>query len=121
MAKIYDEQLKDSQAAVTTWKEIVRQFSGTSVAEDASWRIAQFYERSGEHQRAIESYEAFLRNYRRSPNAGPAQAAIAENYERLGEWIKAMDAYTNYLNNYPDGAFAKKSRDRINWIKTYRL
>jgi TolA-binding protein len=121
MAKIYDEQLKDSDAAVATWKEIVRQFSGTSVAEDASWRIAQYYERSGEHAQAIEALEAFLRNYRRSPNAGPAQAAIAENYERLGEWIKAMDAYTNYLNNYPDGAFAKKAKDRISWIKTYRL
>jgi len=121
MAEIFDERLKDSDAAIATWLEIVRQFSGTAVAEDASWRIAQYYERTKEHAKAIDAYDAFLRNYRRSPNAGPAQEAIAENYEKLGEWIKAMDAYSNYLNNYPDGPFAKKAKDRINWIKTYRL
>ena len=38
MAQIYDERLKDSVAAMSTWKEIVKQYSGTAVAEDASWK-----------------------------------------------------------------------------------
>jgi len=121
MAQIFDEKLKDADAAVATWLEIVAQFSGTSVAEDASWRIAQYYERTKKFDKAIEAYKAFLRNYRRSPKAGDAQAAIAENYEQLGEWIKAMDAYTSYLESFPEGPLAEKARTRINWIKTYIL
>ncbi|MHC4405135.1 MAG: tetratricopeptide repeat protein [Planctomycetota bacterium] len=121
MATIYDQRLKDSVAAMATWLEIVRQFSGTTVAEDASWRIAQTYERQVEHAKAVEAYKAFLRNYRRSPNAGQAQFAVAENYEHLGEWVSAMDSYTNYLNNFPEGPLASKAKEQINWIKTYRL
>ncbi len=121
MATIYDLRLKDSKAAVETWLEIVRQFSGTGVAEDASWKIAQFDERQGKFAEAIEAYQAFLRNYRRSPNAGPAQFATAENYEHLGQWVNAMDAYTKYITSFPDGPMVNKAKEQINWIKTYRL
>jgi TolA-binding protein len=121
MATIYDQRLKDAKAAMSTWLEIVRQFSGTDVAQDASWRIAQHYERAGEHSKAIEAYGAFLRNYRRSPQAGQAQFAIAENYEHLGQWVNAMDSYTNYINNFPQDPLVQKAKEQINWIKTYRL
>jgi tetratricopeptide (TPR) repeat protein/thioredoxin-like negative regulator of GroEL len=121
MANIYDQRLKDSKAAMQTWSEIIRQFSGTAVAEDASWKLAQYYEREGKYAQAIEAYNAFLRNYRRSPNAGPAQFAVAECYEHLGQWVAAMDSYNNYLNNFADGPLAAKAKEQINWIKTYRL
>lgn len=121
MAKIYDGQLKDPDAAMETWQEIVKQFSGTSVAEDASWKIAQYHEDHGDYQQAIDAYQAFLRNYRSSGRGGQAQSAIAENYEHLGEWVAAMDAYTNYLNNFPQGPLAAKAKEQISWIKTYRL
>ena len=121
MATIYDQRLHDAEAAMRTWLEIVRQFSGTAVAEDASWRIAQHYEREGEHTKAIEAYKSFLRNYRRSPKAGQAQFAIAENYEQLNQWVNAMDSYTNYTNNFPQGPLVAKAKEQINWIKTYRL
>ena len=121
MAVIYDVKLKDAPAAMKTWLEIVRQFSGTAVAEDASWKIAQTYERERKYEKAITAYEAFLRNYRRSPRAGAAQFAVAENFEHLGKWVNAMDAYTNYINNFPKGTLVGKAREQINWIKTYRL
>ena len=121
MAQIYDERLKDADKAMETWLEIVKQFSGTSVAENASWKIAQYYEQHSEYAKAIDAYQAFLRNYRRSPNANVAQAAIAENYEHLGKWVEAMDAYTNYLTNFPDGPRLNQAKQQINWIKTYRL
>ena len=121
MATIYDQRLRDAEAAMATWLEIVRQFSGTAVAEDASWRIARFYDRQGQYPKAIEAYSAFLRNYRRSPNAAAAQFAIAEGHEHLGQWVDAMDAYSNYINNFPKGPMVQKAREQINWIKTYRL
>ena len=121
MATIYDQRLKDSKAAMETWLEIVRQFSGTAVAEDASWKLAQYYDHEGRYTQAIEAYNSFLRNYRRSPNAGPAQFAVAECYEHLGQWVSAMDSYNNYLNNFADGPLAGKAKEQIGWIKTYRL
>jgi len=121
MATIYDQRLKDSKAAVETWLEIVRQFSGTAVAEDASWKLAQYYERERKYAQAIEAYNSFLRNYRRSPNAGAAQFAVAECYEHLGQWVAAMDSYNNYINNFADGPLVAKAKEQINWIKTYRL
>jgi len=121
MATIYAERLKDSDAAMKTYLEIVRQFSGTSVAEDASWRIAQYYEQQEKAEEAVDAYKAFLRNYRRSSRAGAAQFAIAENYEHAGKWVQAMDAYTNYINNFPTGPMVAKAREQISWIKTYRL
>ncbi len=121
MARIYADKLKDPDAAMRTYLEIVRQFSGNSVAEDASWRIAQYHEQGGRYAEAIKAYEAFLRNYRRSPRAAAAQFAVAENFEHLREWVKAMDAYTNYINNFPAGPMVKKAKEQIDWIKTYRL
>jgi tetratricopeptide (TPR) repeat protein len=122
MATIYDQRLKDSKAAMETWLEIVRQFSGTAVAEDASWKLAQYYERVvAKYPQAIEAYNAFLRNYRRSPNAAAAQFAVAECYEHLGQWVAAMDSYNNYITNFPDGPLVNKAKAQINWIKTYRL
>ena len=121
MANIYDQRLKDSKAAMETWLEIVRQFSGTAVAQDASWKLAQYYERDGKFAQAIEAYNSFLRNYRGSPNAGAAQFAVAECYEHLGQWVAAMDTYNNYVNNFPDGPVVGKAKEQIGWIKTYRM
>jgi TolA-binding protein len=121
MAVIYSERLSEPQQAMATWLEIVRQYSGTAVAEEASWQIAQNYEHSGKYAEAVEAYKKFLSNYRRSPRAEQAQFFIAENYEHLGQWVGAMDQYTVYLNNYPSGALAGKAREQINFIKTYRL
>ena len=49
MAVIYAYKLQDPDQAMATYLEIVRQFSGTAVAEDASWLIAQHYEHHGQY------------------------------------------------------------------------
>jgi tetratricopeptide (TPR) repeat protein len=121
MAVIYNDRLGDSGQAMSTWLEIVRQFSGTAVAEEASWQIAQHYEKGGQYAEAVEAYKSFLRNYRRSPKASEAQFFIAENYEHLGQWISAMDQYTNYVQNFPEGTLMQKAKEQISFIKTYRL
>ena len=122
MATIYDQRLKDSKAAMETWLEIVRQFSGTAVAEDASWKLAQYLRPPRPSIRQGDRGVQLLpRNYRRSPNAGAAQFAVAECYEHLGQWVDAMDCYTSYMNNFADGPLVGKANEQINWIKTYRL
>lgn len=121
MAVIHAEKLDDPEQAMQTYLEIVRQFSGTAVAEDASWRIARHYEREADYDKAIDAYKAFLRNYRRSGRAGEAQFAVAENYEHLDKWVDAMDAYKNYITNFPGGPLVERAKQQINWIEKYRL
>jgi outer membrane protein assembly factor BamD (BamD/ComL family) len=91
------------------------------VAEDSSWKIAQYYEHHGQHQKAIAAYQKFLHSYRNSAKAGDAMIAVAENHEYLGRWVDAMDAYTNYLNKFPKGPHVERAKEQITWIKTYRL
>jgi len=121
MAEIYDTQLKDEDEAMAVWQEIVKQFGGTSVAENSSWKIAEYYERKDKHSEAIAAYQEFLRSYRSSSRAGDAMIAVAENYEKLDRWVDAMDWYTNYVNKYPTGAQVERAKEQIIWIKTYRL
>ncbi|MBL8898973.1 MAG: tetratricopeptide repeat protein [Planctomycetes bacterium] len=121
LARIQDARLGDAEAALRTWSAIATQYAGTAVAEDASWRLAEAYQRRGRHAEAIEAYGAFLRNYRRSARAEAAQIAMAEGLENLGRWIEAMDAYQRYLESFPEGGSAARAREQIAWIKTYRL
>jgi TolA-binding protein len=121
LARIQDARLGDAEAALRTWSTIATQYAGTAVAEDASWRLAEAYQRRGRHAEAIEAYGAFLRNYRRSARAEAAQIAMAEGLENLGRWIEAMDAYQRYLESFPEGGSAARAREQIAWIKTYRL
>jgi tetratricopeptide (TPR) repeat protein len=121
MADIYDQQLKDEEEALAVWQAIVKQFGGTPVAEDSSWKIAQYYERKNQHDKAINAYEQFLRSYRNSGRAGDAMIGIAEQFERLDKWVDAMDWYTSYVNKYPEGPQVARAKEQITWIKTYRL
>ncbi len=121
MATIYDQQLKDAKAAMQTWLEIVRQFSGTSVAEDACLADRPILRARRQVRRGGRCLPGFPAELPLQPQRRPAQFAIAENYEHLGQWVKAMDSYTNYLTNFPDGPLANKAKEQINWIKTYRL
>ncbi len=121
MATIYAEQLKNVEAAMATYQRIVKHFAGTARAEDASWKLAEFYERQGKHEAAVAAYRQFIRNYQGSKRVADAQFALAENLEALGRWVEAMDAYTTYIGKWPKAPKAAKARDQINWIKAYRL
>ena len=50
-----------------------------------------------------------------------AYFAIAGCCEQMEEWVNAMDAYQAFIDKYPDASRAGKARDRIAWVKTYRL
>jgi tetratricopeptide (TPR) repeat protein len=121
MAEIFEQKLRDEEKAMAAYEQITKVFRGSSVAEDAAWKIAGFYERKSRHGEAVDAYGDFIRNYPQSDRVGDAQFALAETLEKLGRWVEAMDAYTTYANRYPDGPLTARSREQINWIKAYRL
>ena len=121
MAEIYEQKLRDEEQAMVAYEQITKVFRGSSVAEDAAWKIAGFYERKGRHGEAVDAYGDFIRNYPQSGRVGSAQFAMAETLEKLDRWVEAMDAYTTYVSRFPDGPLTARAREQINWIKAYRL
>jgi TolA-binding protein len=121
MARIYSDRLRDTEKAMQTYEQIVTHFSGTSVAEDAAWMIADFYQQQKRFADAVESLESFIRNYQQSTRVPDAQYRLAESLEATGRWVEAMDAYTTYVGKFPDGPRAEKAREQVTWIKAYRL
>lgn len=120
IAQIFETHLKDRPAAMQTYQKIVKQFPGTPVAEDAAWKVAQFYEDEGKHAAAAEAYREFIRNYPASPRVADAQFAMAEVLEQLGQWVDAMDAYETFRQKFGAHPKSQLAMEQINWIKAYR-
>jgi TolA-binding protein len=121
MAEIYEAKLKDPKKAMEVYDRIVRTFPGTAVAENAVWRRAQYFVREGQFEKAEEEYKTFVGNYPNSTRVEEAIFRLAEVYEQQNKWVEAMDTYRNYINRFPKGPKVQQAKDRIVWIKTYRL
>lgn len=121
MAEIYFSRLKDIKKAIEVYRELLAHYPGSPIAEDAAWRIGDFYGREGEWENAVKAYEKFLYNYPQSPRSEDAQVAIAECFEQLSQWEKARDAFQTYIDKYPKGKWVEKAKNQINWIKVYHL
>ena len=120
IAEIFETRLKDRAAAMQTYQKIVRQFPGTPVAEDAAWKVTQFYVEEGKYAQAADSYKTFIRNYPASSRVAEAQFGLAEVLEQLGQWVDAMDAYEVFRQKFDKHPKVKLAADQISWIKTYR-
>lgn len=120
VAQILEVNLKDRAAAMQTYQKIVGLFPGTPVAQDAAWKVAQFYEQEGKFAAAAKAYRDFIRNYPGSPRVADAQFALAEVFEQLGQWVDAMDAYETFRQKFGKHPKAQVAVEQINWIKAYR-
>ena len=120
IAEIFETRLNDRAAAMQTYQKIVKQFPGTPVAEDAAWKVTQFYVEEGKYAAAADSYKTFIRNYPGSPRVADAQFGLAEVLEQLGQWVDAMDAYEIFRQKFNKHPKVKLATDQISWIKTYR-
>ena len=120
MAEIFESHLKDRRNAMTTYQKVVKFFPGTPVAENASWRVAQFHEEEAKYDDAVIAYRDFIRNYPASGRVADAQFAMAEALEQLGRWVEAMDAYQTFREKFAKHTKARAAQDQINWIKAYR-
>ncbi len=120
IAQIYETKLKDRTAAMATYQRVVKLFPGTPVAEDAAWKVAEFYSQEDKFTAAATAYREFIRNYPASGRVADAQFALAETLEQLGKWVDAMDAYEVFRQKFSSHAKARLAADQINWIKAYR-
>jgi tetratricopeptide (TPR) repeat protein len=122
MATIYETRLKNPGKAMEVYEKIVKTFPGTSVAEGAVWRRAQYFEQKGEYAKAAAEYTTFINNYPKSQQIEQAWWHLAEMYEQLKAWTEAINTYRSIQTNFQqNAALVQKAEERINWIKTYRM
>ena len=120
MAQILETELKDRDLAMQTYQKVVKLFPGTPVAEDAAWKVANFYEGENKYKEAVDAYRDFIRNYPASGRVPEAQFSVAEDLEQLGRWVEAMDAYETFRQKFAAHPKAQLAQDEINWIRAYR-
>jgi len=120
MAQIQESELKDRKGAMETYQKIVKHFPGTPVAENAAWRVAEFYEQEGKYKEAVDAYREFIRNYPASGKVADAQFAVAEALEQLNRWVEAMEAYETFRQKFTNHPKAQAALEQINWIRAYR-
>ena len=120
MARILETELKDRPAAMQTYQRIVKLFPGTPVAEDAAWKLSEYFVTKKKHPEAIAAYRDFIRNYPASARVADAQFGLAQVMERMGRWVDAMDAYETFRQKFSKHPKAQVALKQINWIKTYR-
>lgn len=65
----------DVKRAQGVYREIVKRYPKTDVADKAQFDIAQYYDKRGDQHNAFEAYDAYLKNYPRGENFDVAVAA----------------------------------------------
>ena len=105
MASLQEGPLNDRGAAMESYAQLAKLFSGTPVAEDASWRVANFYREGRKFDQAIAALRDFIRSYPASPRVADSQFALAEVLERKGDYGDAMDAYEIFRQKFAKHSF----------------
>jgi tetratricopeptide (TPR) repeat protein len=86
---------------------------GNRAAAEALYRMAQAYERLGQHEKAIETYEKLLKEFPKFKMAPQVQYQIGNIYfYKLYDYEKGWDAFMKVIKEYPDSDLAKAA-DRL--------
>jgi outer membrane protein assembly factor BamD (BamD/ComL family) len=121
MADIYYVNLKDTPKAMATYELLVQHYPGTAVSEEAAGKLGPYYEKEAKWREAIKAYQQYIYNFPQGKLVQDACFAIAGCQEQLEDWVAAMDAYQAFIDKFPNVPASQKAKDRISWIKTYRL
>jgi tetratricopeptide (TPR) repeat protein len=97
--KIWNEgnDPKELEKAVVKYKEALRAFPDSKLAERTQLLMAYAQLRRGDHLGAIQEFQAFQKTHPESPNNDLVSLAIAEAYYNLNRSTEAIDYYTKVI------------------------
>ncbi|MBW2507066.1 MAG: tetratricopeptide repeat protein, partial [Deltaproteobacteria bacterium] len=91
----------DVDAATTKLREVVDQFSGSSVAARAQFLLGETLFERGLYEDAIVEYNRVLRDYFEHQVAASAQYRVGRCHDALGRRPEAVGAYEAVVRGYP--------------------
>lgn len=97
---------KRTEQALSSFLNIVEQFKGDSIEDDALLKIAQLFEEKKDYLQALNYYEEILNKHSESVYIDEALFYSAEIFnKRLNDIIKAKPLYEKIIFEHPDSIF----------------
>jgi TolA-binding protein len=113
----YSDQLAGKyDIAFQEFNDYLKYFSGTELAPNAQYYIAEIYYRKADYANALTAFDAVLEKFQECPKTPDARYMKAMCLMKLGRNDSAArefrDIYTRYVNDHPDIAAKAKAQLR---------
>jgi TolA-binding protein len=113
----YSDQLAGKyDIAFQEFSDYLKYFSGTDLAPNAQYYIADIYYRKADYADALTAFDAVLERFQESPKTPDARYMKAMCLMKLGRNDAAArefrDVYSRYINDHPDIAAKAKAQLR---------
>lgn len=108
---IYVTQLQEERA-FNLWKQLVTDYSGSSLVPKARLRMGEFYYNNRKHKEAIEQYKIVL-GMKEQLNAKESAMAIyhlAESYNNAGDYEESAKTFYEYITGSDEGRYPNDFR-----------
>lgn len=112
---------KDYLEAINEFENIMIQFSGTGIIDDAQYYLAYSYFNRGEFIKAAYEFSKLIRDFPASEYVKDAQFMLAESYYKLSPNYsldqrfseKAIEEYQAFIDFFPNDNRVKEAENKI--------
>lgn len=112
---------KDYLEAISEFENIMIQFSGTGIIDDAQYYLAYSYFKRGEFIKAAYEFSKLIRDFPASEYVKDAQFMLAESYYELSPNYsldqrfteKAIEEYQAFIDFFPNDNRVKEAENKI--------
>ncbi|HET6585331.1 MAG TPA: tetratricopeptide repeat protein, partial [Nannocystaceae bacterium] len=111
------ERARKSQAATEVYERLVKDYSGTPQAAEATLVIARVYENMGDYEHAAKSYDTLVERYPKHPQRADALYNAGLLYEGLGNGKAAAARFGSYARAYPGAEDATAVELRVGLVQ----
>lgn len=107
-----------SYQAVSTLRDLIKQFPNSSLKAQAQYNIAYIYFLSNNYEQAISEFKRTIRLFPGSPWAARSQYNIGDAYYNASRFDSAIAAYRQVLNRYPKSSYVLDAINGIQYAMT---
>jgi len=116
--KLFDAAFKDMAAgdyalAVLGFKEYIKTFANTDLADDAQFWIGECYYRQGDYSTARDEFLKIEKSFLDSDRMASALYKIGRCYLETGDMVKAKDYFSQTISRFPESAESELAKEKL--------
>jgi TolA-binding protein len=109
----YHYENGDFEKALSYFNDLITEYPGSAVANDASyWKGWVLYD-SGYEQESLEHFRDLIRVFPGTDKAPRAMLAIGDIYLKKNEIKKAVNTFKDFIRNYSDNKLSNIAKEKI--------
>jgi len=101
------------QAAISGFRDFVKQYPSTDFSDDAQFMIGQSYYALGEYENAINEFRKVIDNYPTADRVPEAMYKLALCYADIDDVLTARQYLELLVNQYPATVEAKQAEEQL--------